>query len=122
MKLLHVTIRTEKFSEELEFLQKIAGLKIVRDLRQIGEEIVFLSNAAGETDIEVINTPGSGNAGNDNLSIGFQEKDIDAKREELVSMGMEVTPVISPVPQVQFFFVKDPAGVKVQFLHDGSKG
>ena len=121
MKLLHVTIRTEQFSEELDFFQKVVGLEVVRDLRHIGEEIVFLSNGAGETDIEIIKTPGAGNAGNDNFSIGFREDDIDARRKQLIDMGMDVTPVISPVPDVQFFFVTDPAGIKIQFLHDGSR-
>ena len=30
--------------------------------------------------------------------------------------GMEVSPIESPVPYVRFFFVKDPAGVTVQFM------
>jgi len=121
MKFVHVTIRTEKYTEELGFLQKVAGLRIVRDLRKIGQDIVFLSNAEGETDIEVINTPGSGSAGNKNLSIGFRSDAVEAKRKALIEMGMDVTPLISPVPNVQFFFVTDPAGVQVQFLQDGSK-
>ena len=29
---------------------------------------------------------------------------------------MEVSPIESPVPYVRFFFVKDPAGVTVQFM------
>jgi len=36
--------------------------------------------------------------------------------EELIRMGLEVSPMISPAPQVHFFFVKDPAGVNVQFM------
>ena len=36
--------------------------------------------------------------------------------EELIVLGLEATPMINPAPQVQFFFVKDPAGVTVQFM------
>ena len=44
--------------------------------------------------------------------------DIDAvKRRKLQdASGMEVSPIESPVPYVRFFFVKDPAGVTVQFM------
>ena len=52
----------------------------------------------------------------DGLSIGFQTEDAAAKREELIAMGMDATPMVSPNPQVQFFFVKDPAGVNIQFM------
>ncbi len=120
MKLAHVTIRTEKFMEEIEFYREIAGLGIARDLREIGEDIVFLADRAGDTRIEIINTLGAADAGNANLSLGFSVPDAKAKREALIQRGMEATPIVSPVPQVQFFFVKDPAGVSVQFVSDQS--
>ena len=34
MKMLQVTIRTNKFNEELAFYKEIVGLRIVRDLRE----------------------------------------------------------------------------------------
>ncbi|MBQ3392775.1 MAG: VOC family protein [Lachnospiraceae bacterium] len=116
MKLLHVTIKTDKFEEELRFYKEVAGLQITRDMRPLGRNMVFLANAEGESEIEIIETPGAENAGNENLSIGFLTMDVTAKREELIAVGMEVTPMIRPNPQVQFFFVKNPAGVNVQFM------
>ena len=116
MKMLHVTIRTEKFEDELRFYQEIAGLQLTRDMRPMGRNMVFLANKEGETEIEIIDTPDAGNAGNDNLSIGFKTEDVVKKREELMVLGFEATPMINPAPQVQFFFVKDPAGVTVQFM------
>ena len=73
MKILQVTIRTNKFEEELAFYKEIVGLKIVRDLREKSRGIVFLADS-------------------------------------------EVSPIESPAPYVRFFFVKDPAGVTVQFM------
>ena len=116
MKLLHVTIRTEKFEEEIRFYEEVAGLQITKDMRPLGRNMVFLANAEGESEIEIIETPGAESAGNENLSIGFLTEDVTAKREALIDAGMEVTPMIRPNPQVQFFFVKDPAGVTVQFM------
>ncbi len=118
MKLSHVTIRTGKFPEEIRFYQETAGLRIVRDLREIGEGIVFLSDEGQDVRIEIIHTPGAEDAGNENLSIGFITEDAAAKREDLIRRGMDASPIVSPVPSVQFFFVKDPAGVRVQFLHE----
>ena len=45
-------------------------------------------------------------------SKGLSEK----KREELIADGFEPTPMITPAPNVKFFFVKDPNGVSVQFI------
>ena len=42
MKMLQVTIRTNRFAEELAFYRDIVGLGIVRDLREKGRGIVFL--------------------------------------------------------------------------------
>lgn len=34
----------------------------------------------------------------------------------MLETGLDVSPMISPMPQVQFFFVTDHAGVNVQFM------
>ena len=116
MKMLQVTIRTNKFEEELAFYKEIVGLKIVRDLREKGRGIVFLADSEGDTCIEIINTPDADDAGNRFLSVGFDSGDADKMREKLIALGMEVSPIESPAPYVRFFFVKDPAGVTVQFM------
>ena len=116
MKMLHVTIRTNKFEEELKFYQEIAELSVTRDMRALGREMIFLSNGEGETEIEIIGTPEAENAGNEFLSVGFRTEDVEAKREELLTKGLDVSPMVSPNPQVKFFYVTDPAGVKVQFM------
>ncbi len=116
MKMLQVTIRTKKFEEELAFYKEIVGLKIVRDLREKGRGIVFLADSEGDTCIEIINTPDGDDVGNRFLSIGFDSGDVEKMREKLIGAGMEVSPIESPVPYVRFFFVKDPAGVTVQFM------
>ena len=71
MKMLQITIRTNKFEEELVFYKEIVGLMIVRDLREKGRGIVFLADSEGDTCIEIIDTPNADDAGNRLLSIGF---------------------------------------------------
>ena len=115
MKMLHVTIQTNRFEEEIEFYEKEVGLTLQRDMRP-HKDLVFLANGGGETCIEVLRNPDGEDAGNPFLSIGFKTDDVAAKRETMVAAGYEVTPMIRPMPGVEFFFVKDPAGVQVQFM------
>ena len=116
MKMLHVTIQTKAFEEEIRFYQEIAGLTIDRDLREAGRDLVFLNNGEGETCIEIIRNEDADDAGNQFLSVGFKAEDVEKKREELEALGLSPTPMISPNPSVKFFYVKDPAGVRVQFI------
>ena len=115
MKMLHVTIQTKFFQEEMDFFLKHVGLKIDRDMRPFGRNMVFLNNGEGETCIEIIEN-NSDFAGNENLSVGFLTEDLEKKREELIADGFEPTSMITPAPNVKFFFVTDPAGVKIQFM------
>ena len=115
MKMLHVTIQTDQFEKEIEFYEKYVGLTLQADLRP-KKDLVFLADDAEATRVEVLRNPEAADAGNANLSIGFQTDDVEAKREEMIAAGFEVTPMITPMPNVKFFFVKDPAGVNVQFM------
>ena len=115
MRFLHVTIQTDQFESEIAFYEKYAGLTIQQDMRP-RKDLVFLANEAGDTCVEILRNPQAKDTGNPNLSLGFQTDDVEKKREEMVAAGFEATPMISPMPGVQFFFVKDPAGVNVQFI------
>jgi len=115
MKMLHVTVQTVAFEEEIKFYEEQVGLVMQRDARPM-KDMVFLANAAGETCVEIIRTPEAVNTGNQYLSIGFKCEDVDAKREAMIAEGFEATPMITPMPGVKFFFVKDPAGINVQFM------
>ena len=111
----HITIRTEKLKESVDFYEKITGLKIVRDLRKIDAQIVFLADAEGDTRIELIEVPaGRGYCGS-GISIGFHTDDAAGFREELLKKGFQASEIVSPNPSVRFFFVEDPNGVQIQF-------
>lgn len=116
MKLLHVTIQTDKFEEEIMFYEKYIGLTIRQDMRSMGRNMVFLSDQEGDTNIEIIENPDAQPVAAPALSIGFRSADIDAARAQLADAGFEVSPFVTPMPDVKFFFVKDPAGVNVQIM------
>ena len=115
MKMEHVTIQTAKFEEEVAFYRDIVGLTIRRDMRP-GRNMVFLSDSEGDTCMEIIENAGSDDAGNAFLSVGFRTPDPEALYAELEGKGLEPTPMVAPGPGVKFFFVRDPAGVNVQFI------
>lgn len=116
MKLVHVTIQTDRFEQEVEFYKNHAGLTIQQDMRPIGRNLVFLADNKGDTCIEIIENKEAEFTANGNISLGFHTDSLTAKRENLISAGFTPTPVISPMPNVHFFFVSDPAGVTVQFI------
>ena len=115
MKMQHVTIQTNRFEEEIKFFQEVVGLAIQGDMRP-DMDIVFLANAEGETCVEIINNPEAETSGSNNFSIGFHTEYVLKLRGELSAKGYEVTPLLCPAPGVKFFFVKDPAGVQIQFI------
>ena len=116
MKMLHVTVQTNEFEEELQFYLDIVGLKIITDMREMGPKMVFLANTEGDTEIEIIGNPSASPIVSESLSVGFKTEDVQKKYEELKTKGITVSQMIRPNPHVQFFFVNDPAGLKVQFM------
>ena len=112
----HITIRTDKLDGSIDFYEKIAGLRIVRDLRKIDAQIVFLADADGDTRIELIEVPeGKGYCGS-GISIGFHTNDAAGYRETLLKDGLQASEIISPNSSVRFFFTADPNGVQIQFV------
>ena len=47
---------------------------------------------------------------------GILRLQVASLREDYLSKGLLTTDLISPNPRVKFFYVKDPAGVRVQFV------
>lgn len=116
MKMMHVTIQTKNFDEEVKFYQEIIGLTIQQEMNGMGRHIVFLGDNENSTSIEIIDRPDAENSGNQFLSIGYKTEDVVKMREMLIEKGYEVSEMVSPMPQIQFFFAKDPAGVTIQFM------
>ena len=118
MKFAHVSIFSKNMEESLDFYQNIVGLSVIRDMKDNPlHPVVFLANETGDTCVEIIweaerTYEGGG------ISLGFITNDANAKREELIASGYNPTPMISPGPGTQFFFIKDPSGVEIQFVQE----
>lgn len=116
MKLVHITIQTKRFEDEINFYKKYAGLRILRELNT-GSRIAFLANKEGDTEVEIIDNLVAEEIYNSNISIGYQADDLDAIHKRLTDDGFQPGEFISPIPQVRFFFVKSPSGISVQFIN-----
>lgn len=118
MKMMHVTIMTKCLNESVDFYQNIVGLKIQRDMRQDkAHPIVFLANAEGETCVELAGNPNGVYYGG-GISIGFKVEDIRREHAKKEEQGLKPGSIISPNPHAQFFFIKDPNGVQIQFIQE----
>ena len=116
MKMMHITIQTKNFNEEVKFYQEIIGLTIQNEMNGMGRHIVFLGDNEGGMPIEIIDRPDAENSGNQFLSMGYKTEDVVKMRETLLEKGYEVSEMICPMSQIQFFFAKDPACVTIQFM------
>lgn len=120
MKMMHITIMTKCLNESIDFYQNAVGLTIQRDMRNNPQHpIVFLADTAGETNVELAANPNGAYYGG-GISIGFQVADARKEHAQKEEMGLRPGPIISPNPHTQFFFIKDPNGVQIQFIQEDS--
>lgn len=121
MSYLWTTIKVKDLEESLEFYQDIVGLKIQRRFEAGPErEIAFLAAAAGETEVELIADQGKEDIdiGQD-ISLGFEIDSVAGKMKFLQEKGVEVVSgPIAPNSEIEFFYVLDPNGVKIQFVEN----
>lgn len=113
------TLHVKDFEESLEFYQNIVGLDVVRRFEvEPNREIAFLGD--GETKVELVyeDSQKDINIGED-ISLGFE---INSVEEMLKFLKDKDIPIDSgpfqPNPNIQFFYIKDPNGLKIQFVEN----
>lgn len=120
MKFCWCTIAVQNMEEALKFYQEIVGLSISRRFTvEPGVEISFLGD--GETRVELICGPSyKVNKNNiEGISLGFEVKSVDEKIKFIKEKRLEIdSGPFQPDPHIRFFYVKDPAGVSIQFVEN----
>lgn len=116
MKLCHVTISVKDMEESLRFYRDTLGLSVKRRFPAgPGSEIAFLEGGGAE--IELIYNQGRTDISiGQDISLGFEVASVSETLESLRQKGVATGEVASPSPQVRFFFVSDPNGLKVQLV------
>jgi lactoylglutathione lyase len=117
MKFKHVTLSVADLDASLRFYHDIVGLEVQRRFPAgPGREIVFLGS--GDTKVELIG--GANHDGTElgnGVSMGFATESLEDMIALLRENGYETDGnIISPQPDVQFFFAKDPDGYNIQFI------
>ncbi len=118
MKFLWVTLTVKNMEDSLKFYQEIVGLPVARRFKAEGVgEIAFLCD--GDTKLELIENPSwSEPQYGRELSIGFEVDSLEEKMQFIRDKGLAVEGPFAPNPHVRFFFVKDPSGIRVQFVEN----
>jgi len=121
MSYLWTTIKVKNLEESIDFYQEIVGLKLQRKFEAGPErEIAFLAAAAGETEVELIADQGkeSIDVGGD-ISLGFEIDSVAEKMKSLKEKGIKIeSGPVAPNSEIEFFYVLDPNGVKIQFVEN----
>ncbi|MBR6701435.1 MAG: VOC family protein [Firmicutes bacterium] len=115
MKMCHVTINVSDLEKSIKFYEDVLKIKVLGDMRGMGMPIVFLGEEEKDVKVELIGNKENAFKGS-GISAGFHVADLDAAYEEVKNMGYQVSPMVSPNPNVRFFFVSDPDGFQIQLI------
>jgi len=117
MKFCWTTLTVKNMEESLEFYQEIIGLSVNQRF-QAGPnmEIAFLGQ--GETKIELIcNKEAKEINMGEHISLGFEVSNLDEMMDRVKERGITIhSGPFQPNPNVRFFFILDPNGLKIQFV------
>ena len=115
MAFLWTTIRVNDLEVSKRFYQDIVELPVMREIESSGKSIAFLGR--GETQVELIYDSSSATqVGTDQITLGFQVDGVADKKKAIEALGdYQISDIIRPNPNIQFFYVKDPNGINVQF-------
>lgn len=113
------TLTVINMERSLNFYEEIVGLTLDKRYKAgPGMEIAFLGD--GETKVELISNESvkEVNMGKD-ISLGFETDSVDKLMEFLKEKGIAVeSGPFQPNPFIKFFFIKDPNGLKIQFVEN----
>lgn len=113
------TIHVSNMKESLKFYQEIIGLEIDSNIKgEDGLEIYFLGK--GETKVELIfdHSDTSSPIGQ-NISLGFEVESVEQKMAFMKENNISIhSGPFKPNPYIEFFYVTDPNGLKIQFVEN----
>lgn len=110
----HVTVRTAKLKETVNFYQWLLALPISSEINTPAGEIVFLGE--NETKFELIEDSKAEKINAAGITIGFTVDNLDEKIAMLDGNQIKHSPIISPGPNVRFVFFSDLNGCRIQLF------
>ena len=116
------TLTVKSMEESLKFYGDIIGLKVKRIMNHGSDvQIAFLGN--GGTDIELVcDASNKDIAVGKDISWGFEVDSLDETLEMIQKKGLKVhSGPFEPTPNIRFFFILDPNGLKIQIIEKNEK-
>lgn len=121
MSFLWTTIKVKDLSESVKFYQDIVGLEVQRQFEAGPEtEIAFLAAAGDQTAVELIDYQNQDEIklGAD-ISLGFEVNSLAEKMKFIQENNISIqSGPISPNPNIEFFYILDPNGLRIQFVEN----
>ncbi len=116
MKICWCTVTVSDLDESIKFYEDIVGLKLERRVPTGADgEIAFMGG--GETKLELLS--GAKPVIGEDISLGFEVDSLAEKMAFVADKGIKIhSGPFEPNPHVRFFFVKDPGGLKIQFIEN----
>jgi len=121
MKYLHAMIRVVDIKKSLHFYQELLGLKLIRhkDYESGQFSLYYLATEEGEPEIELTHNWDGGEytSGNAFGHLAFSVENIYDVCQKLEDNGVVI---LRPPRDGHMAFVKDPSGVSIELLQQGS--
>ena len=115
MKLNYITIQVTDLEKSLAFYKDVLQLQEQRRFPTNGGEICFVANAAGETQLELIQMEGREKVQVRSLIMSFTAgKPLEEERARILALGYQPTELLQHGQKPPYFTVDDPDGMTVE--------
>ncbi|SHJ65681.1 lactoylglutathione lyase [Anaerocolumna jejuensis DSM 15929] len=108
------TIMVRDLEKSIAFYETMAELKVVRRFQDGPAELAFLSNKAGETEIELVSAPQMQTFEGKGFFICFLTDKLEEMHNLAISQGLNASDIRTPDTNSRYFYVYDPDGVSLQ--------
>lgn len=114
MHIKHLALTVKNLEQSIKFYETMTELTIARRLNTDTAQLAFLTNGAGETEIELIQFPGRPTFEGEGFFICFETDKLDKMHRLAAVNGFNPSDIQEPGDQTRYFYVYDPDGVSVQ--------
>ena len=114
MRIKHLALTVKDLEQSVDFYQAMAGLKVARREEPAPARLAFMVNGEGETEIELIQSPGRDTFSGKGMFICFAADNLDEMHALANHKGFKPSPIQEPGDGTRYFYVYDPDGVSVQ--------